>query len=139
MTGIWLLVLSTVSLLKNRKWGSETRRLLWSFNQIFSYQIGFGLTLYLGVSPILKTAISQPEVIQTDSFMRFWTVIHGPSMLMAFGVFQIGRLCANKNKIDHGKFKILTIALFFTMGLIMLAPLARSKDFRTAVIETISF
>ncbi len=119
--GLWLLYFCCSSWYGGKKWDSEVKRLLWSFEQLFGYQVAFGLALYLGVSPVLKMALSNPQSISNDPFTRFWTLIHGPAMLAALIIFQVGKYFVEKQQGDQRKFQLMSVAMFVTMALIILA------------------
>lgn len=93
---------------------------IWAFNQILGYQILFGLTLYLGASPLVKSVLLNPASALTDPYVTFWVVRHGSSMLLSFGVFHIGRVMANKS-LPEGRYRIYAVTFTVLMALIFSA------------------
>lgn len=81
-------------------------------------QLLLGLGLYF-ISPFVKAAmeIGMGEAMK-DSVMRFWLVEHLTGMLIGIALITVGRVAAKKATEDKAKFK--KIAIFFTLGLIVI-------------------
>lgn len=81
-------------------------------------QLLLGLGLYF-ISPFVKAAMEMGmgEAMK-DSVMRFWLVEHLTGMLIGIALITVGRVAAKKATEDKAKFK--KIAIFFTLGLIVI-------------------
>jgi hypothetical protein len=120
----WIVVISSfyclircfVGWLRKQEWGSTENYFIWAFNQILGYQILFGLMLYIGASPFVKMAISDPALIQSNPVVNFWVARHGPTMLLTLGVFHVGRAQATKAPAN-ARYRIYAIT--FTVLMVM--------------------
>ena len=87
---------------RNKKWTSQDNHLVWAYTQVFGYQLLFGLTLYLGISPMTKASFMNLKGAWANPILRFWSVQHISWMISAFVVFQIGKhLSYKKTSIEN--------------------------------------
>ncbi len=99
-------------------WTAQDHYFIWAFNQIFGYQVLFGLTLWIGLSPMTKAGIKNPNLILQDGAISFWVLRHALTMILAFGLFHAGRAKSKKVSTIQ-RFKVY--ALTFGMMLAMIA------------------
>lgn len=92
------------------KWNETDDNAIWIFNQVFSYQIVFGLTLWLGTSPFIKVALQHPTEIFSNSVLNFWVIRHPLTMIFAQGIFHMGKARA-KRYAPEQKPKIFALTL----------------------------
>jgi hypothetical protein len=85
---------------------------LWAFNQIFGYQILFGLTLWLAASPFVKVGLKNPGEMLSDPAISFWTLRHPLTMIFALGIFHMGKAFVRKRGTPENYFKYYS-AIFF--------------------------
>jgi hypothetical protein len=124
----WIVVLGTLFFffrslkgwIKNEEWTAQDTHFIWGFNQVFGYQILFGLTMWLGLSPITKAVFKDFGLIRENFVMLFWFLLHGTAMILALGIFQTAKAKAKRISEAKTKFKIftLTFALIITIFLI---------------------
>lgn len=99
-----------------KEW-TEGNRKVSLFTMILSHvQLLVGFVLYLGVSPIVKAAMSSGKMMMKNKVYRFWTVEHITLMLIAIVLVQVGYSMAKRAKEDQARFK--STALYFTFALI---------------------
>jgi hypothetical protein len=120
LLGFILMIKSINGWRTQKSWSAVEGHLLWGFNQAFMYQIALGLTLYLGISPIPKMALQNVAVSWSDPFLRFWTFLHGPTMLLSLCIFHLGRYLF-KRRAPAARFKIMSLTMIVVMSLIMAA------------------
>ena len=111
---IYFFIRSAKAWRTQHNWTGQDNYFIWAFNQIFGYQLGFGLTLWTGLSPMTKTGFKNPSLIFDNGVISFWVLRHAITMILAFGVFHIGR-AKSKKAPPNDCFKIYTI----TFGIIL--------------------
>jgi hypothetical protein len=92
--------------------------LIFGFHQVFSFQIAFGLTLWIAASPIVHVAFLNPGAVMSDPGLSFWTLRHPLTMIGAFAIFQIGH--ARAKRVDVS-LRARTYAVTFALVLIAIA------------------
>ena len=102
------------------KWQPKDDATLWVFDQIFGYQILFGLVLWAGTSPLTKMVFKNFSVIQEDPVLFFWFLRHPLTMIVAMGFFQ-GGYDKFKEAVPEKKNKILLFTLIITLVIILSA------------------
>lgn len=107
--------------LLKRPWKERHDHFLWSFTQLFGFQIGFGLALYVGVSPMVKTALYNIKGIFDSPVLSYWGVFHGSSMIIAFIIFLIGKHYAMKAGSSRGRFTGVGVSLLLSLLVILAA------------------
>lgn len=125
----WLVLIAAVQLLykiikglvTKSLWGAEENKSLKLFGEVLNYQIAMGLVLYVGLSPLTKIAFSNISLAIKEPTLRFWTFEHGPSMLMAMGLFQLGKFITLKKSRDDQKFIRIFITLILSLTIILMA------------------
>lgn len=120
LIGLTLLLRSLHGWITQKTWSGPENSLLWGFDQVFNYQIAFGLILYLGVSPIPKMALQNFAASWKDPFLRFWTFEHGPTMILSMAIFQLGHFLF-KRSAPAARFKIISLTMIVVMGMILAA------------------
>lgn len=114
----WIVLIGLVSLLiqsfrgwvKQTEWTEGHSTLLWGVDQIFGYQVLFGLFIWLALSPFTKAGFANPRDILDQPLIFFWTLRHALTMLLALVLFQAAKFRARKIESSRGKFKWLTFA-----------------------------
>lgn len=94
---IYLLARSALLWRLQKPWTSKDSELLWVFDQIFGYQVLFGFALWLAGSPLVKAAFKEAGLIFDNSLVFFWALRHPLTMLVAFGVFHMGKARAKRS------------------------------------------
>lgn len=90
---------------------------------IFTHtQLIIGLILYF-ISPIVKQGLSNMAEAMKIEQIRFYTVEHIAGMLVAIIIITVGRVLSKKRSIPKAKFRI--VAIFFTLGLIIMILMIR--------------
>lgn len=93
-------------------WTASDNHFLWAFTQVFFYQVGFGLFLWMALSPLTKSGFRNPALITENGVITFWILRHPLTMLLALGVFQIGRARAKKiAPAERHRLYTITLAL----------------------------
>ena len=103
---IYFFIRAIKGFLKKEPWSESEDHFIWAYNQIFGYQILFGLTLWLGLSPITKAAFKDFSLIQDNMAILFYFVVHGFSMIIALGIFHMIK-AKEKRQVDPAmKYKL---------------------------------
>ena len=97
-------------------WAASDNQFMWAFNQMFAYQVMFGLALWIALSPYSKAGFKDAATLQENPVVSFWTIRHPATMLIAIAIFQIGHLLAKRRPADS-KFRIYAV----TFGLVLVA------------------
>jgi hypothetical protein len=95
----WILILVAAGLLirslngwlSSRLWMPIDETLHKAVLGLVDLQFLFGLSLYVGLSPIARAFWSDPGVAMKTAALRFFGVEHVFSMLIAIGVLHVGR------------------------------------------------
>ena len=87
---------STVGWARKQKWEASDAHFIWAFNQVFGYQVAFGFTLWLALSPFTKAGFRDFGSITENPLVFFWTIRHGGTMLLAYGIFHMGKARAKR-------------------------------------------
>ena len=87
--------------------------------EFFGHQIGFGLGLYIGLSPFVKHGISNPEDISDNEIIRFWTLYHGPMMILSFLILVVSFQVMKKR--PEKRVLVMSITSSISLILIFLA------------------
>ncbi|RYZ68028.1 MAG: hypothetical protein EOP05_16950 [Proteobacteria bacterium] len=94
---LYFVARTTYGWAKQIKWTERDSHFVWIFNQIFGYQVLFGLTLWLAMSPIVKAGFKEPSTFINEPLIFFWGLRHGLTMIVALGLFQIGAARAKRS------------------------------------------
>ncbi len=73
---------------KKHTWKPADSHFMWAFNQMFAYQVAFGIGIWMALSPFTKAAFKDTALILESPVIFFWTVRHGLTMILAIGFFQ---------------------------------------------------
>lgn len=66
----------------------------WAFMLALDLQVLFGLLLYFGLSPFTTAAMNNMTVAVHDPALRFWSLTHVVTMLVALVAVRAGRVLA---------------------------------------------
>ena len=80
-------------------------------------QFLIGLILYF-ISPIVKVGLSDFGGAMRDNALRFWTVEHALSMLIAIVIITLGRRMSKNGKTDNIKHR--RAAVYFTLAMVLI-------------------
>ncbi len=125
----WIVFLSMIALfgrclygwISKSPWAEREDGFLWAVDQAFGYQILFGGMLWLGISPFTKTGFMNPSEILANPLIFFWTVRHGLSMILAFGIFQIFKAKCRKAPPALAKYRLATLGTGIALAVIISA------------------
>ena len=98
-------------------WMAQDSYFIWAFNQVFGYQIGFGITLWIGLNPMTKVGFKNPSLVLENGVISFWVLRHAITMILALGTFHIGK-ARSKKVIPNDRFKIYTVTFAIILTLI---------------------
>jgi hypothetical protein len=117
---IYFLVRSLYGWLAKKPWTDTDAKFVWAFDQIFGYQILFGLVLWLVGSPLTKAMFADPSIVMHNKVISFFSFRHGVTMILALGVLHMGKAKAKKSSEDK-RFKIFAIIFGVIFILVMSA------------------
>jgi hypothetical protein len=89
--------------LSGRRWTLADDRLDVWFVASLDVQLVIGLVLYGWLSPITTQAFGDMRAAMADSALRFWTVEHVVSMLVAVALAHVGRSRVRRAPTDHAR------------------------------------
>ena len=112
---IYFFIFSSVAAFRESEWSPREENFVWILSQLLIYQALFGVTLWWGTSPVVRSCILNPRQIFADSLCTFWTVRHPLTMLAAVTVFLVGKNRINRMAIERRFKSYVTV-----MGIIML-------------------
>ncbi len=112
---IYFLIRSIIGWQKKSPWTVQDNHFVWAFTQVFAYQIGFGLTLWIGLSPLTKIAIKDPALLWEEGLISFWVLRHPATMVLALGVYFIGKSRSEKALSNRFKAYAITFTVIFLM------------------------
>jgi hypothetical protein len=124
----WLVVvlLMSATVLGARGWiaarpwsrgDDRTGRLL---TAVMDLQLLLGLLLYVGFSPYTRAGWADLAGAMTDRVLRFWTVEHAPTMLLAVALVHAGRVLVRRAEAPRARHRCAAV----TFGLATLLVLA---------------
>lgn len=112
LAGIYLIIRLISGSISNRIWNDSDEHLTAAFGQILAYQLIVGFLLYLGLSPVVKTAFLDPAESLKNPLQAYWLVYHGLAMITALATYEIGRRRAIKASSSKQKYiRMLFVAL----------------------------
>jgi hypothetical protein len=89
--------------LSGRRWTLADDRVGVWFVASLDVQLVFGLMLYGWLSPITTQAFGDMRAAMADSALRFWTVEHVVSMLVAVALAHVGRARVRRAPTDRAR------------------------------------
>ncbi|GIW21981.1 MAG: hypothetical protein KatS3mg068_0988 [Candidatus Sericytochromatia bacterium] len=101
----------------NKEWDNKDTMLSKIFMIIFDIQITIGLVLYFLFSPITKTALLAGKEMMKNSELRFYTVEHIFTMLIAIAIAHVGLIKLKNKEKSVDKYK--TGIIFFIISFIL--------------------
>lgn len=116
----YFLVRSIRGAVRKEKWTGAEQYFVWAFDQAFGYQVLFGFTLWLAMSPFTKAAFLNPAELQSNPVVRFWTIRHALTMLVAFGLWHAGRARA-KRAAPELRYRIFAFTFAVVLALVLSA------------------
>ena len=125
----WLVVALALALvgtsmwgwLRRRPWGLGHDRLHFSFILAVDLQLGLGLLLYLGVSPLTRAFLADPGGNLAVRDLRFFGLEHITMMLLAVGVAHVGRMLARRTDEDPRRHRAAAVAGVVFLLLVLVA------------------
>jgi hypothetical protein len=100
---------AVVQLRSHSAWEGSDNYLMWVFNWAISFQVLFGLSLYLFLSPMVRAAYRMGADAMHNPVLRFWMVEHPFAMLGAWLYYQIMYRRVRKTPADR-KYRAMAIA-----------------------------
>lgn len=102
-----LLLLATVQGTRGwigaRAWHSGDDRTGRLLTAAMDFQLLLGLVLYVRLSPYTRAGWADLAATMNDRVLQFWTVEHGPTMLVAVALVHIGRIRVRRAEIAHAR------------------------------------
>lgn len=80
-------------------------------------QLVVGLGVYF-MSPVVKAGMSDMAAAMKEPVLRFWTVEHGLSMIVAIAIITLGRIMSKKGTTDAAKHR--RIAIYYLLALVLI-------------------
>ncbi len=80
-------------------------------------QLLIGLIMYF-MSDVVKVGLSDMGSAMKDPALRFWTVEHGLSMIVAIAIITLGRIMSKKGTTDAAKHR--RIAIYYLLALVLI-------------------
>jgi hypothetical protein len=117
---IYFFIRSVVGWWKKSTWTSQDGYFIWAFNQAFGYQVAFGITLWIGLSPMTKAGMKDPPLILENDMIFFWVLRHALTMILALGAFHIGK-ARSKKVAPNDRFKVYTVTFAIVLLMIVSA------------------
>lgn len=115
-TTVYFFLKSTIGWMRGARWTDSDAYFIWVFNQLFGFQLMFGLLLWLSLSPFTKAAFADGSLLSTNAAIFFWVVRHPLTMIFSYGFFHLGRARAKR---ADAKRKVRIYAV--TFGVILFA------------------
>lgn len=80
-------------------------------------QVLIGIILYF-ISPIVESGLNDFGAAMKNDILRFWTVEHGLSMLIAVVIITLGRRMSKNGRTDSIKHR--RAAVYFTLAMVLI-------------------
>lgn len=109
---IYFLGRSLYGWITKKSWTDADTKFIWAFDQIFGYQILFGLFIWAVGSPLTKAMFADPSIVMQNKVISFFALRHGVTMILALGVLHMGKAKARKSP-EAARFK--TFAIIFAI------------------------
>lgn len=100
----------------NGRWTTADSQLGLYFTMSMDIQVLLGLILYVFLSPLVQTALSDFGAAMSNDELRFYAVEHILLMIIALGLAHAGRSLSKKAEGAGAKHK--RAAIFFTLAMI---------------------
>lgn len=118
---VHFLVRAIKGFVRNEIWSRGDDYFIRVYHQVFGFQVLFGLTLWIGFSPMTKAAFHDFGVMKDNFAILFYLILHAGAMLLALGLFEIARAKAKKLNESKGKFRLYIRSLFAVLFIFFLA------------------
>jgi hypothetical protein len=119
IAGIVAILYSWTGFFSGRAFGARARAITKTFVGLLDLQLLVGLLLYTVFSPVTHAAFANMRVAMREPNLRFFTVEHGPSMLLVVLFAHIGSVRARRAASDKlryrrfGTWAVVAFALMF--------------------------
>lgn len=121
----WLVLLAAFFIFARCLYGVRRRqvisardeRALWVFNQVIQLQFLLGATLWGAASPFVRAAFADKKLLLESEIMSFWVLRHPITMILALGIFHVGRARARRRE-PAAQFRVYAITLGVFLGAI---------------------
>jgi hypothetical protein len=114
--GLWLLIVSIAGVRAGGAWAPKHERLHKQFLAVLDTQLLLGLFLYFFLSPITAAARANMAIAMKDAQLRFFSVEHIATMLIAVAVAHVGRV---RSKRREGRLRYRSTFITQTLWLVL--------------------
>jgi hypothetical protein len=118
IVGIAVLLYTWTGFFSGRAFGARARAITKVFVGVLDVQLLVGLVLYAVYSPLTHAAFANMRFAMKEPSLRFWTVEHGPPMLLAVVLAHVGSVRARRaptDKLRYRRFGTWALAAFVLM------------------------
>jgi len=105
VAGVLLVLRAAAGVFGKREWMKADRGALLAFVLSMDLQLVVGLVLYIGVSPVTRTALADMPSAMKDPTLRFFAVEHGMMMMLALILLHVGNVLVKKSNVSSVRFK----------------------------------
>ena len=100
-----MIALCAHGLIKGEAWTPRHRKLSAALLGTTHLQVLLGLLLYVGVSPLMKSILSNFGGAMKNPVLRFWAVEHITVMILGAISIHVGHVMAKRAQADAARFK----------------------------------
>jgi hypothetical protein len=118
ITGVLAVGYAWIGLVRGKEWMPRGRRLSLAFLAAADLQLIVGLTLYAVFSPFARIAFANFGAAMKDANLRFWTVEHSVTQLLAVALLHVGNVRAKKAPSDALRYR--RFAIYATIALLLM-------------------
>lgn len=114
------IALSIKGLATKGEWAPANKKINIATIAVVHTQVLLGLLLYVGVSPVVKSAMSDMGAAMKNSMLRFWAVEHIFTMILGAVIIHVAHVLAKRADEDEHTKKFKTTAIGFSLGLFLI-------------------
>jgi hypothetical protein len=117
LSGIIAIAYAWTGVATGRPWTARARALIATFVGLMDLQFLVGAVLYIFFSPVTRAAFANMRGAMSNPHLRFFTVEHGPPLLIAVALVHIGSVRSRRAPTDKLRYRRFAIWATVAFGL----------------------
>ena len=121
IAGILAVARAVIGMSGGKPWTKDDDRGTLLFTIALDVQMLVGLILYVGLSPVTRTAFADMAAAMRNPALRFWVAEHFVGMIMALALAHVGRVVIRRKVQADDKHRLAALFMGVAMIVILLS------------------